>query len=429
MVEFHVFKVDNKNFLYLPEYQQAFRIQYKTAHLLKSSNPIDLEKKEFVLSYLTKQLIKPPIFDIEEVSTRRALFLMVATTCNSNCIYCFADSGTYGKRERIMTPEIAIKAVKLFIDSIPEKEKNNNNFINFFGGEPLLAWDTIRKAHAFASKYASSKEVNIIFRIVTNGTLLDKEKIDFLADNDIGVTISIDGGPEIHNRQRPLKNGKNSFEEIYKNLDYILKRIPRVAARSTYIDFDYPLHKIYSDLFNLGFYFVDVVPDLLHISNEDIKKLLKQLEDLRPYIYNEIISNNRIRYGTFANKLIRIFGKKVNKSRACGAGDRISAIDPTGNIYLCHRYTSEEDMRLGNIEEGYTKKWHFTSESVELPCKRCWNRYLCTSGCYYNNQKIYGDPLHPHLPWCKYSQKMSEICLSLLDEVPSEKLRQILLAI
>jgi sulfatase maturation enzyme AslB (radical SAM superfamily) len=108
MIEFHTFRVSDKSFIYFPEYQQAFSVNEKVNNLLESPDPNDLEKKGGLLSRLTAKLVNPQIFDIDEISTRYAFFLMVATTCNSKCIYCFADSGTYGKIEKIMTPEIAV---------------------------------------------------------------------------------------------------------------------------------------------------------------------------------------------------------------------------------------------------------------------------------------------------------------------------------
>ncbi len=428
MVEYHVFNVSTKSYIYFPEFQQAYVINDTFKKFLENTNENNIENKKTLLNQFVKQQKKCKTYKIEEMTHRNALFLMVATTCNSHCVYCFADSGTYGKSEEIMNPDTAIKAIKCFIDNIQPEEKNNRNFVNYFGGEPMIAWDTIKTSFKYASKYAASKDINLIFRIVTNGTLFDKERIDFLAENNIGVTISIDGGEDIQTKQRPLNNGKNSFLEITKNLDYLLKNIPDTSARSTYVNYDYPLHKIYSDLINLGFNFVDVVPDILNISKTDIEKVLLQIETVKPFIFNEIVNNHKLRFGTFANKLLRIYGRKVYKSRACGAGLDISAIDPKGKIYLCHRYTSEEDMSIGDIQKGgYSKKWNFTTQEETLDCVKCWNRYLCSSGCYYNNQTIHGDPLYRHEPWCLYSKKMSEVCLSLLDEISSDKLYNILL--
>ncbi len=427
MIEYHAFKSHGKNFLYLPEYQQVFVINDEFFELLRNKDKSLSRQKEALLSYVTKNLDIRPSVDIEKSNNRRnALFLMVATVCNSQCIYCFANEGTYNKDEEIMSTDIGIKAVKMFIDSIPQKERKNNNFIIFFGGEPLMAWDTIRDVTNIAKTYAISKNTNVSFRLVTNGTLLDKEKIDFIAKNNISLTISIDGPPEIQNHQRPLKNGKESFDAIAKNLPYLFNRIPEVLARATYVNFDYPLYKIYYKLFEIGFTSADVVPDILNIEEENLEKLLLQLEKMKPYLFKEILKGNIKRYGPFADRFLRIFGKKVKREDACGAGNRIISVAPDGNVYLCHRYTSEENLIIGNVFDGY-KKWYFTSNGKELACKKCWNRYLCSSGCYYNNQKNTGDPLYRYKPWCAYSKKMSEICLSLLSEIESRKIKDAIL--
>ena len=48
--------------------------------------------------------------------------------------------------------------------------------------------------------------------------------IDYMVENNFRISISLDGGKEIQNKQRPLVNGKDSFYEATKNLEYLLKK-------------------------------------------------------------------------------------------------------------------------------------------------------------------------------------------------------------
>ena len=428
MLEYHTFSIYNKKYIFLPEHQQAFQTNSKCLKILKNKDQQDNAKREIITSHYSKNAGEPKkTHSIVDIPQRYALFLHVANSCNARCVYCFADAGSYGKKESIMKLDTAKKALKVFIDKCPT-DSANNNFVNFFGGEPLVNWKVVKESHKFALEYAKSQNKNIDFRIVTNGTLLNKDIIDYIGKNDFGVVVSIDGGKKIQNQQRPLKNGVDSFDSIDKNLKYLLNNVDDVAARGTYVNFDYPLSKIYQELFDLGFYYVDVAPDLLNLKGNDLLKLLEQIENLSPYIIEDINKYGILRYGLFRNRLASLFGKKFKKysNNACGAGKSISAIDPSGKIFSCHRYSSEDNFVVGNVDDGYQKTWDFTKDSSSQLCKSCWNRYACPSGCFYNNYKQSGDPLKANSTWCTYSKKMTEMSISLLENISSEHLQKIL---
>ncbi|WP_416197575.1 MAG: hypothetical protein ACFWUA_08240 [Sporanaerobacter sp.] len=101
-----------------------------------------------------------------------------------------------------MESDIAQKAVDAFMEQVPEDGEAS---IIFFGGEPLMAYEQIVETSEYTkSNYSGKKKFK--FHIVTNATLLNKEKIDFLAENDFSVAVSIDGDWEVQNSQRPLAN-------------------------------------------------------------------------------------------------------------------------------------------------------------------------------------------------------------------------------
>lgn len=351
-----------------------------------------------------------------------ALFLHVADICNMKCIYCFEGSSN-NKQKTIMNFETAKKSLQLFIDKIPEKSKSC--FVNYFGGEPLLAWDTIRESVKFARNYSEKKGKKLDLRIVTNGTLLTQEKVDFISEYNIGVTISIDGGEELQNKQRPLKSGSIYYKNLIKNIEYLLKKINLVEARSTYVNYDYPLNKIYEDLFKIGFTNVSVEPDLLNIDDFKLEKLFKQLDSLKNHIISCLDKMESFNYMIFSNRIINIYRPIYYKLRNCRAGSLISAIDPSGNIYPCHRFVHDNEP-IGNIDGGFkmAKKLYF--ERSDLSCRNCWNRYICTSGCFYNNKERNGNTLIQDKHFCLYSKKISEICFSLLKYMPKELIKKLL---
>ena len=108
----------------------------------------------------------------------KSMCLNVAHDCNLRCEYCFAQTGDFGGERCIMPPEIGRKA----IDFLIEKSANRENIeLDFFGGEPLMAWDTVVETVKYARSIEKQHGKHFRFTITTNGVLLDDEKIDFVA--------------------------------------------------------------------------------------------------------------------------------------------------------------------------------------------------------------------------------------------------------
>ncbi|MGN1111417.1 MAG: radical SAM protein, partial [Oscillospiraceae bacterium] len=103
----------------------------------------------------------------------KSMCLNVAHDCNLRCEYCFAQTGDFGGERCIMSPETGKKA----IDFLIEKSGNRQNIeLDFFGGEPLMAWDTVVATVDYARSVEKQHGKNFRFTITTNGVLLDDEK-------------------------------------------------------------------------------------------------------------------------------------------------------------------------------------------------------------------------------------------------------------
>lgn len=144
-----------------------------------------------------------------------SLVLQVTQQCNLRCSYC-AFSGLYHNRthnsER-MNFETARKAIDFFIERSFESESLH---LGFYGGEPLLEIELIKKCVDYIQKNVEGKRIT--FGITTNGTLLTGEVLQFLYDNDFSITISLDGPKEDHDACRKFANGKGSFDIVVKNI-------------------------------------------------------------------------------------------------------------------------------------------------------------------------------------------------------------------
>lgn len=418
MLQYHVFAVNKQNYLFFVENKQLFLLNDKHFNILKE--PQNKTEVNSVLNIYKEHLSKEDFLEDMIVDAKRyGLFLCISNDCNARCTYCFAHQGDYGKSRGIMDSKVAKRAIDFYMKKVPDYA---TAYIIFFGGEPLLATKQIIETCEYVKSNYANRDYH--FHIVTNGTLLDINTIDYLKDNNFGIGISIDGGREIQNKQRPLANGKDSYDETTKNLDYLLKSIDNVHARGTYCDYNQSLVKIHKDLLALGFKEVNVPPDILNSkSNESQKKLFNELDEFYEYILNYTKKNNSFPFGLFKDKIRSAYLPKFGSNYGCGLGKTTFSVDINGNIYPCHRFTALDEFKIGNVSDN-TKVKDFIFTSTK--CKNCWNRYTCTHGCSYNDYEIEHSLTSKNQYFCSYSQKMSELALALCNELQPDILNEIM---
>jgi uncharacterized protein len=141
--------------------------------------------------------------------------LNVTNQCNLACTFCYeygedkiVDS-EHGKKSKFMSEDTARQSVEFLLN-----ESGRVAHMTFFGGETLLNFPVLKKTVAYARQRAAEVGKEIDFSLTTNATLLQPDIIDFLAENDIGVTISMDGHADLQNkfrvfrRRRQLRRGR-----------------------------------------------------------------------------------------------------------------------------------------------------------------------------------------------------------------------------
>ena len=135
---------------------------------------------------------------LREYNERYHLFtsacLNLTNQCNLRCDYCFVNQSA----DR-MSLDTAKAAVSLVHNNLLRKRELDNTpdlkgVINFFGGEPLLEYNSIIVPLTIWIEETYPNDFNL--GITTNGTLLTKERIDFLYDHNIIPLLSMDGDKE-----------------------------------------------------------------------------------------------------------------------------------------------------------------------------------------------------------------------------------------
>ncbi|HEY9062823.1 MAG TPA: radical SAM protein [Pseudobacteroides sp.] len=142
------------------------------------------------------------------------LFLTIAPTleCNFKCPYCY-EYPTAGK----MSDETK-NAILSWITAVAAKKGDIH--VTWYGGEPLIASETIFDFSRKAIKICEESNVKYHAGMVTNGYLLNDEIIEQLISSNVNsVQITLDGPPNIHNKRRILKlNGEGTFDVLLSNI-------------------------------------------------------------------------------------------------------------------------------------------------------------------------------------------------------------------
>jgi len=136
--------------------------------------------------------------------------IVVTLRCNHQCIYCHASAGKSNDKSLDMDLATAKKVVDLIF-----KTTNDAIAIEFQGGEPLLNWPVVKFIVQFAREKNKIEKKDLQIRLVSNFSLLDDKKMQFLMDNEVNFCTSLDGDEQTHNFNR-IYTGGNSFNETVR---------------------------------------------------------------------------------------------------------------------------------------------------------------------------------------------------------------------
>ena len=145
--------------------------------------------------------------------------------CNLRCTYCFKE-----KWNEHMEEQVAFDTIVWLIQASGDAEDIT---VTFMGGEPLIQFKLIKKLVPFAKRRAQQHGKSIHFGMTTNGTLVTDEVVDFWKQWGMGFHTSIDGTPDIQDRNRPTTSGRGSARLVEKAVPKILKYRPGTTARCT----------------------------------------------------------------------------------------------------------------------------------------------------------------------------------------------------
>ena len=307
---------------------------------------------------------------LQQSAPIKALCLHVSHDCNLRCQYCFASTGDFGTGRKIMDIETAKRA----IDFVIQRSGSRRNIeVDFFGGEPLMAMDTVKATVAYARSIEKKAGKCFRFTITTNGVLLDDENIDYINREMSNAVLSLDGRPQVNDRMRKTVNGKGSYEVIVPKFQKLVagRGTKDYYLRGTFTHYNLDFAEDVMHMADLGFRNVSVEPVVgeetcgYALKDEDLPVVLEQYEKLA----EKLKDRTDVNFFHFNVDLAQ--GPCVIKRlRGCGAGCEYVAVTPEGDIYPCHQFVGNPAYKIGSLSDG--------SFDMELSHRfSCLNIYTC----------------------------------------------------
>ena len=322
----------------------------------------------------------------------KALCLNVAHDCNLSCRYCFASGGDFSLKKELMSEETAKKAIDFLIASSGGRR---NLEVDFFGGEPLLNFDVVKKTVSYARSLESTYGKHFRFTITTNAVLLDEDILEYFNEEMDNVVLSLDGRKEVNDKMRLTLNGKGSYntvsEKISQAIEYRGSLNYYVRATYTALNTDFSEDVVHlSELGAKNISAEPVVSDdpALALGEEHLGLLKHEYDKLCSIMLSREGKENAFSFFHFSidTENDTCIYKKLS---GCGAGTEYAAAAPDGDIYPCHQFVGKKEFRMGSVldqtsDESVSEKFRKVNSLNRKECSSCWARYFCGGGCFAN---------------------------------------------
>ena len=365
------------------------------------------------------------------------MVLNVTSKCNLACKYCYE----YGE-DRVV--DVAAKELPRFMDEetartsvdfmMQRSGANEVVHLTFFGGETLLNFPVLQKTVGYARARAAEQGKRVEFSLTTNATLLRPAIIEWLVENDVGVTISIDGPRERQDQFRVFHNGRGSYDVVLPKIRELLQRHKRrpIGARVTLTRQNLDVVGIFRHLteeigfVEVGFAPVTTAPGREYaIGDDGYARMLEQFEVLAREFVEHTVEGRHHAFSNVKETLEEIH-KGVSKAYPCGAGLGLVGVATDGDVALCHRFAGSDEHRIGSVGQGidadrqrdFLERHHLTHKT---DCSTCWARPLCSGGCYHEAHTRYGDTVQPNLHYCDWIRSWTHSCLQVYAELSERR--------
>jgi uncharacterized protein len=298
----------------------------------------------------------------------RHVLINVANACNLHCSYCFADGGAYGGKKQLMSRETAADIVGRL------NGYQEIGMITFFGGEPMLNFPIV----SWISQQLRRKTKR--FAMITNGTVLSDEQLDFLADHQFSLTISLDGPREIHDAQRGkhdlvaahiLRISRSTAIKLKLSCQIspeIRRNAQRIGALQCYFRSEFP---------GVPFFFSPICSALSTQDGASKENVIGCGEVTKVEIDNTFRALLGEQEAIISKGVTSVIGKILLRNGSdfycekCDETDTIN-FDVDGLTYPCHLFFGTKKYQESGSVNALLK-----TKAEHPTCAKCWARLLC----------------------------------------------------
>lgn len=326
--------------------------------------------------------------------------------CNFRCWYCYENHVFRSKIE----PEILCKIKKLIHNIVVKQTMLEHFQLNFFGGEPLLGYNTVIDIITYAEEVCHSSGKNISIAFTTNGYLLNAERIQVLSEHCVNsMQITLDGNRDTHNKVRFSSARLGSYDKILENTKLLLKKNIHVTLRLNYTSDNIAAMS-------------DIVDDLSDLTAEERKFLtvhfFRVWQDSQGTDIKEIVNETM---GKYRDAGIMAYIYPLNNVKVSCYGDKLNAavINYNGDVYRCTAVNFAKDTREGYVNNEGEFVWENDSydkrknaKFKNKACLKCRLLPICNGGCSQHALR------HENEEYCIFNfneQKKDEAILNKLD--------------
>jgi uncharacterized protein len=455
--EFHLFQAAGRDFVYLVPSAAIFALDAPSAGVLRvlgEGRRTEAEVTAALAARFAPEAVQTALRELVEVRAigyeqapeptlprllpmapfpLNTMVLNVTNQCNLACTYCYEYGEDkivdteHGQQSKFMSEATARASVEFLLK---ESGPSRLAHLTFFGGETLLNFPVLQSTIAYARQRAAEVGKTIDFSLTTNATLLKPEIIEFLAENHVGVTISMDGPAELQNKFRVFHNGQGSYDVIAPKIKALLQRhrTKPIGARVTLTSDTLDITRIYRHLTEeLGFWEVGFAPvttspqQQYAIGAQGFDRMLAQFRALAAEFTEAVARNQHHGFSNVKDTLEEIH-KGVSKAYPCGAGLGLLGVSTDGDVALCHRFAGSDAHKFGTVSDGIDRdvqraflEQHHVNDKTD--CQQCWARPLCSGGCYHEAHVRYGATTRPNLHYCEWIRGWTDTCLQIYGEL------------
>jgi uncharacterized protein len=388
------------------------------AHWLVSEDLLTVDARR---PWTDPQIAEPPI--VSDIS------LDMSGACNMGCHYCFEND--IDSRLGPMSRGTAEASVAF---AFRKADRSPHVTLHFGSGEPLMRFALLQSIVDQAETLAAELGKSIAFELTTNGTLVTDEIAEFVSAHPFNVRVSCDGPAEIHNRVRPMINGRDSYEGVERGLRRLLRAIPDRLTVNTVISGRTRLREVWDWARGLGIRHYHVIKVGAYRSSElDLRK--EEIDHFR-FDLKHVISE--IRADLYAGRIpmdYQPITKVVRRlmipqpiTRFCGVGGSYLGVATNGKVYPCFRHIGVKEYELGSVLDdvndekrmAFRRKEAADVDSRDI-CRECWARYLCGGGCYADSV-VYGpNKYQPQVQHCPFWLAEITAAIELFSELKSNR--------